>query len=371
MPRLFCAVFLLAFAVSSHDRLPTRSASVGSVSPGPQMLEPRSGHTATLLPNGKVLIAGGMRRNQDFFRSAELFDPATGRFDRTGEMHIDRVGHAAALLRSGKVLIAGGWVAGSGPTDRAEIYDPATGTFTEIARMHEKRAHPTVTLLSGGDVLIAGGVSCRASMSCTLASTEIFRPGDASFYPGPAMLHGRVMHSAVLLANGKVLIAAGRSGDAVTSSAELYDPSKNSFTPTGPLRNARYKHTAAVLPDGRVLLAGGSDDRDWHGQMASAEIYDPKTGTFSAASALCEPRFKLPDKAVVLPSGEVLIAGGNDSAELFDPATAAFKPVPGSMQDSRHYMSETLLPNGRVLMAGGYYNSDEATAQTWIYAGQR
>lgn len=95
------------------------------------MLEARSGHSATLLPNGKVLIAGGMRRNQDFYKSAELYDPATGKFTLTGNMSVGRVGLISVLLRSGKVLVAGGW-AGSGGTDSAELYDPATGKFTVI-----------------------------------------------------------------------------------------------------------------------------------------------------------------------------------------------------------------------------------------------
>jgi hypothetical protein len=98
------------------------------------MLTPRSGHTATLLPDGKVLIAGGMRRNQDFYKSAELYDPATGKFQPTGEMSIGRVGHFAILLRSGKVLVGGGWI-GRGTTDSAELYDPTTGKFTVISKM--------------------------------------------------------------------------------------------------------------------------------------------------------------------------------------------------------------------------------------------
>src|ERR1700740_2296729 len=122
------------------------------------MLEPRSGHTATLLQDGKVLMAGGMRRNQDFYSSAELFNPATGRFQATGAMSIARVGHAAVLLRSGKVLIVGGWV-GHGCTDAAEIYDPATGRFTALPRMTTKRGQPGATLLGSGDVLITGGAN--------------------------------------------------------------------------------------------------------------------------------------------------------------------------------------------------------------------
>src|SRR5271167_1108499 len=157
-PRLLfvaCITIIISFAVAvAAFRATVPSASrLGTLTPAAPMLEPRSGQTATLLPDGKVLIAGGMRRNQDFYKSAELYDPATGTFQRTGEMSVGRVGHAAVLLRSGKVLIAGGWV-GHGGTDSAELYDPATGKFTAIAKMTTRRARPSATLLANGDVLI-------------------------------------------------------------------------------------------------------------------------------------------------------------------------------------------------------------------------
>src|SRR5271157_4135631 len=139
------AAAILALAAIPVPTAVPAAPGVGSVSPAAPMLQPRSGHSATLLPDGKVLIVGGMRRNQDFYRSAELYDPATGKFQRAGEMSLARVGHAAVLLRSGKVLIAGGWV-GHGCTDSAELYDPATGKFTAIAKMTTRRGQPSATL---------------------------------------------------------------------------------------------------------------------------------------------------------------------------------------------------------------------------------
>src|SRR5215475_10541282 len=100
----------MAYGLCARSIVFANVSSVGSVSPASPMLEPRSGHSATLLQDGRVLIVGGMRRNQDFYRSAELYDPATGNFHSTGDMKIARVGHAAVLLPSGKVLILGGWV---------------------------------------------------------------------------------------------------------------------------------------------------------------------------------------------------------------------------------------------------------------------
>ena len=185
------------------------------------MLEPRSGHTATLLPDGKVLIAGGMRRNQDFYRSAELYDPTAGKFSPTGPMSIGRVGHIAVLLRSGKVLIAGGWVR-MGGTDSAELYDPATGIWSAAGYLKNNRFGHTATLLASGQVLVAGGDVYFGSIS---SSTELYDPaGNTLGAVTPTMNTAREFTSAiVLLPNGEVLIAGGYD-NAFLSSAELYTP---------------------------------------------------------------------------------------------------------------------------------------------------
>jgi len=339
-------------------------AGVGSLVSGAEMLAPRSGHTATLVSDGRVLIAGGMRRNQDFYLSAELFDPKTGKFSATGDMLVARVGHAAVLLRSGKVLIAGGWV-GHGVTGEAELYDPASGKFTEIAHMTIPRGRPAATLLHDGNVLITGGADGGGAGS-NIVSAEIFDAASLKFRPTGSMHHARIAHTATMLPDGRVLVAGGRGAE-VTATAEIYDPKTGVFTETGRMLTARYKHTAGVLPDGRVLVAGGSDERDWHGTLSSAEIYDPQRGTFAAAAPLHDARFKLPDEAIRLQSGQMLIVGGSREAEVYDKDTGKFTTVLGDTGDARHYMSETLLRDGRVLLAGGYAFTPEATAQTWIY----
>jgi len=360
---LLIACITIGFVVAATSLAsPPSPTYAGSVTSAGQMLEPRSGHTATLLPDGKVLIAGGMRRNQDFYKSAELYDPATGKFQPTGEMNQRRVGQIAVLLQTGKVLVAGGWV-GHGGTDSAELYDPATGRFTVIGKMSSPRGRPSATLLANGDVLIAGGERVDNE---PLASAEMFHLKTLSFQPTGSMHHARISHTATLLNDGRILIAGGYSGE-VAASAEIYDPKTGTFTETGRMGVARCKHTAGLLPDGRVLIAGGSDERGWNGNLNSAEIYDPRTGKFTSASPLNDSRFKLPEEAVQLASGRLLVAGGSREVEVFDPASGKFLIVSGQMNDARHFMTETKLKDGSVLLAGGYPNNDQATAQAWTY----
>ena len=357
---LVCLFGLTAFAFRTTKPL----ESIGAVRAAPSMLEARSGHTATLLRDGRVLITGGMRRNQDFCRSAELYDPAVGRFRPAAEMHEPRVGHVAVLLNSGKVLVAGGWV-GRGPTNTAELYDPSTGKFVLLgSRMTVPRGDARATLLQNGDVLITGGADHDAPGG--IASAEIFQASTLSFHSIAPMHYARVSHTATLLRDGRVLIVGGR-GDKVNAVAEVYDPKTGRFSDTGRLITARYKHTAGLLPDGRVLIAGGSDERDWQGNLNSAEIYDLKAGTFGQAPAMNDSRFKLPEDAVLLPSGDLLVAGGSKQVEVFDPHQGKFLVALGQMRDARHFMSETLLADGSVLLAGGYANSDQSTANVWIY----
>jgi Kelch motif/Galactose oxidase, central domain len=369
MLRLQRLVVILVAAGLFYESAPPDKAAAGVVAPAGSitratpMLEPRSGHSATLLPNGKVLIVGGMRRNQDFYRSAELYDSATGIFQPTGQMSVARVGHVAALLRSGKVLVAGGWV-GHDCTDSAELYDPATGKFQPLPKMSTRRGRPNATLLATGDVLITGGADHDAPGG--VASAEIFRAADSRFEPLSPMHFPRIAHTTTLLSDGRVLIAGGR-GATVTANAEIFDPATNQFTVTGNMLAARYKHSAGLLPDGRVLIAGGSDDRDWTGTLNTAEIYDPHTRTFTATSPLHDSRFKLPDEAVQLTSGRLLIAGGSKTVELYDPTTQKFIVAAGQMPEPRHYMTETKLSDGSVLLAGGYPNSDRASSETWVY----
>jgi hypothetical protein len=331
------------------------------------MTVPRASHSATLLADGTVLIAGGCTLDSCELgvdgATAEVYDPAADAFAPTGRMRTPRVGHAATRLPGGKVLIAGGW----GQNEvlaSAELYDPATGTFAPTRSMTTRRAAHTATALPGGRVLIAGGYDGGRD----LAGAEVYDPRTGRFTPTGAMGTPRSAHVAALLADGRVLIAGGRSGEGtVLGSAEVYDPRTKAFTPVGDMSVVRHKHAAASLPDGRVLIVGGSDARDSAGRYRSAETYDPTTGRFTPAADMHAERFKLPDAVAVLRSGEVLVAGGGDRGEVFDPRTGSSRPIAGDLGGDWSFATVTALPDGRALVAGGYDARIQLTAATGLY----
>lgn len=348
--------------ISEGSNNPTTATEKSAISPTSNMTSPRSGHTATLLPNGQVLIAGGMERNGVFFNSAELYDPTTGRFTAASQkMSAQRVGHSATLLPSGRVLIAGGW-SSEGLLASAELYDPSTGVFTSTGTMSSARGDFTATLLSNGKVLVAGGEN-----SGVLLSAEIYDPATGEFTQTGNMNAGRTMHTAVLLPDGRVLVAGGGEYQHPVATAELYDHTSGTFTVTGNMTVPRYKQAAILLPDGNVLVVGGSDGRDWQGQYANAEIYSSAKGAFSAIGNMKMARFKLPWAVALLKNGRILIAGGGEQVEIYDPASRTFSVATGRMDAARFYSTATLLTDGRVLVAGGYDNHSVASVKAWMY----
>jgi hypothetical protein len=227
------------------------------------------------------------------------------------------------------------------------------------------RAAPTATGLPDGRVLMTGGVTSELE---PLASSELFDPNSSSFSSTASMSVPRVGHVAVSLADGRVLIIGGRQTrrGGILRTTEIFDPATNQFQSTGDMISPRHKHAAALLPDGRVLVLGGSDARDRGGRYRSAEIYDPTTGKFTAGPDMRWPRFKLPHAIAVLPSGAVLGAGGATRLELYNPGRQAFEPVQGELSGSREFATATLLPNGEVLVLGGYDDEIRTSASAWL-----
>jgi hypothetical protein len=326
----------------------------------------RAAHTATLLSDGKVLIAGGFREegtSEIAIASAEIFDPSTNIFTNTGDMNEPRDGHTATLLPNGQVLIAGGWNQ-SGRTSTAELYDPQTGKFEYTGSMMAPRQGLTATLLKNGEVLIAGGDSARNTPQLT---AELYDPTTETFTPTGSLNNGRMAHTSTLLNDETVLVIGGTSGnDRILASAEIYDPSTGKFTLTDDANIVRYKHTAVLLQDGNVLVIGGSNQNDWTGKYNSAEIYDFKTGTFVRIPNMNGKRFKLADAAVLLGDGNVLIGGGNRQIEIFDTQNRRFI-LGDKLDDDYFYSVLTLLHNGHVLITGGYNSNIQPSDKAWLY----
>jgi hypothetical protein len=313
---------VVATSVADASKSVTAAVSVltsGFFTPTGNMRSVRTYHTATVLPNGKVLVAGGSSEGTCFCdittpsNSAELFDLVSGTFDSTGSLGTPREAHTATLLPNGKVLVAGGVNQDNGifdqATETAELYDPAVGSFTSTGSMGTARTGHTATLLPSGKVLIVGGDTTNSG---GLASAELYDPATGFFTPTGSMGTARGQHTATLLPNGKVLIVGGGPGGPIPgsfASAELYDPAVGSFTSTGSMGTARTGHTATLLPSGQVLVAGGDG--------ATAELYDPAAGSFAPTGSMTSPRWGA--TATLLPNGQVLVAGGNGAtAELYE-----------------------------------------------------
>jgi Putative Ig domain/Kelch motif/Galactose oxidase, central domain len=313
------------------------------------MAVPRGQHSATLLQDGRVLVAGGVGYVSGHYSNtatAELYDPALGTFSRTGSMNSARHCHTATLLTNGQVLVTGGYD-GSTSLSTAEIFDPVSGTFAPTGNMAAARCGHTATLLANGKVLIAGGEDTNAGIA--LASAELFDPATGAFSATGSMGTARAAHSATLLSSGRVLVTGGGNGNPIAT-AELYDPISGTFSPTGDMATARESHTATLLTTGRVLITGGA-------AVLTAEIFDPAGGSFTSTGSMADAR--LYHTATLLSDGTVLVAGGSgparlSSAEVFDPATGTFS-LTGSMTIARTGHTATLLNDGTVLAVGGLF----------------
>ena len=323
----------------------------------------RIGHTATLLDDGRVLIVGG--RGDEWpipveVAHAELYDPLTGTFTRTGSMFGGRAFHIAIRLPGGKVLVAGGarW--------DPEVYDPATGTFHTTGPLQYLDYIIDAALLQDGKVLLLGfdGVHIYDPRTNLIGRAVRYQGTEEFGYTATTLIDGRVLmigaappqlydpalnafsvagipgdcsaaicglgvHTVTRLVDGKVLIAGGSNdweGGVRNGKAQLYDPGLDAFVPLPNLVVARGQHGAVRLNDGRVLLLGGGDDLCdatgcGHRGLASTEIYDPVAGSFESTGNMSFPRRWA--QGTVLRSGDVLITGDGRTAEVYQPPAAA------------------------------------------------
>ena len=325
------------------------------------MTSPRDGATATRLITGSVLITGGMAQS-GVLSSAEIYSPISQTFAANGTMNVARWLHTATLLNDGTVLVAGGSDLGNEETlDSAEIYTPATGAFTLLtSTLNTARVGHTATLLNNGQVLIVGGYDPDFGL---IADAELYDPPTQTFIDLGDTNSPRYQHSATMLQNGKVLIAGGDADptpNAAFNSAELFDPVAQVFTSVPvPMTAMREGHAAALLNNGQVLITGG--DLPGTGSLSSAEVYDPTSNTFSAlTSTMTVPRIS--HATNLLNGGKVLITGGAtdasgnstplSSAEVYDPASQTFTAT-SNMTSVRDHQTTSLLNDGTVLVDGG------------------
>jgi hypothetical protein len=360
--------------------------------PPPARTFPLYDHTATLLPGGKVLVAGGRGlRNHilgsfmcdptDTLNTAWLYDPARNAWSPAALL-TGRFGQfTSTLLPSGKVVLLT-------TGEKVQLYDPASNTWTASpskATMNQ-RLH-AAALLPSGKVLVTGGLLDSSRRPEHTSQSRLYDPvADAWADAAPTQIT-RWRPTATPLPNGKVLVAGRPEAKPLDpASAEVYDPTANTWSPTGPAHAARIGHTATLLPSGKVLVIGPPDispvDKN---ASVTAELYDPSANVWSPVSGpKAVPRSE--HTATLLSSGKVLVAGGSlhfgesgiASAELYDPKTDTWSSA-GLMTLARHGHTATPLPNGKVLLVGGGSNGDSTPAtnaelydpasNTWAFTG--
>jgi N-acetylneuraminic acid mutarotase len=364
------AGLLPGVAFLANPEEPAEGGGSTAVHPGPScscawvpkapMAEARGFFTATTLEDGRVLVSGGYVQRR-VLAGSEIYNPRTDTWMRTGDLQTARSGNGAVLLRDGRVLAAGGLVydSGGGSTalNSAEIFDPATGSWAPTGSMNVARVEPFLTLLNDGKVLAAGETRAAGPLG---KSAEVYDPDTGQWTRVADMNESRSNQVQLLLPDGRVLVAGGYSGaepgDFLHASAELYDPRCGTWTPTGDMTMARADPEGVVLTDGRVLVTGGNDT--FSTRTNTAEIYDPATGEWARTSGSMSEA-KVDHTMTLLDDGRVLTAGGllrHDvalvSADLYDPQSDTWTPV-ADMCKSRGGHQAVLLGHSRVLVIGG------------------
>jgi hypothetical protein len=374
--------------------------------------------TATLLPNGRVIVVGGSNELDESLASAEVYNPQNGVWSKTGNLQVAKTAHAAASIDvpacgpgsscalAPRVLVTGGHMHGAGwyvwEAD-AELYNPNTGAWTGTQSMTFPRSYHTMTVLHDGNVLAAGGTDGHGQFlpnvqypycfGMETASAEVYFSNLGAWKQVGSMHWWRLMHTATLLPDGKVLVAGGCSNLGPIVMSEVFDPATWTWSDVGNMNSSRALHTATLInvPEcasqisacrlvPKVLVTGGIASYGNGGTgfvdkpTAAAELYDPQTHTWTPTHSMAHARYA--HTATLLPDGRVLVTGGGDdkawgTAEVYNPLTGTWSPAP-AMITPRLYHTATLVnatpnclcaPTFRVVVEGG----NATTNQTEVF----
>lgn len=312
----------------------------------------RAAHTASALPDGTVLVAGGCVTDGCRTATSETFVVARdGTTSAVGpDMSDARDSHTATVVGGGRVVLVGGFTGeGAAPVSSVDVFDPAARSITGAGRLRVGRGGHAAALTGDGRVLVVGGWVGPRSYTAT---TELIDPTSGAISPGPDLPVAADALDAVALADGRVLVTGGQVRSGVgTSAAAIFDPTTDTWAQTGPLLTPRFKHASVLLDDGCVLVIGGTtDDRDL---LATTEIYSPTSGTFSRGPDLAEPRYKVQGGAVVLGGSRVAIAGGGQTVEVVD-LDAGTSSVIDRFAARGSFATINVLGSGDLLVIGGY-----------------
>jgi hypothetical protein len=361
------AVLLL---VAGSVLIPTAAEAADSWSSAGSMTSKRANAMGTRLANGRVLVAGG-DTGSGVTNTAEVFDPATNGWTPVASMASPRIGAPAIALKDGRVLVPGGRFNIYDASAASEVFDPTTGKWSPVAPMLVARGYHDGLLLDDGRALVFGGDGIYDKTK----GAELWNPASDTWKATGPVVTTRFEPAFAKMPDGRVLVAGGWNGDELAS-AEIYDPAADTWTAVAPMSETRGNPEAATLPDGRVLVAGGHGFEDLHPTVSrTAEIYDPRTNTWTKTADLNTPRGEA-SVMVTLDDGRPAIIGGfwwsiinppvggglptwwgeryEDTLEIYDPATGTWAQS-SRMRQGRSGHLAMVLADGSLLVAGGYY----------------
>ena len=367
---IYALLSLAVTACMANGGSAAGQASEVRIESGPRLGAPRATHQLVAVGGGRLLAIGGCVRAGceagPASATVDIIDARSMELAGSGQLLAERIQPSVAALPGGRVLILGGWVDGR-VSATTEIFDPATGKSVAGPAMASPRNAPAIARLADGRVLIAGGYDGTDVRS----DAEIFDPASGRMGAAGSLGAARSGATATLLGDGRVLVVGGGRPDReprqALASAELFDPATGRFSAAGTMAHGRYKHGALRLDNGDVLVVGGSDVRDYDGKLRSVERFDVAAGRFVSAGNLADPRFKIGDGLLLLPGNRVLVAAGDTAPEIFDVASGTGRRLDYDLGGQWNYMTLARADAQTALLAGGYREGRiEPTDRSWI-----